>query len=155
MTDGERNGHGRMRKHGEGTARTPSPRGGGQPFRSLHALGFFFHVFFHGNMGKGAAIITAMAANTPLFNPAFLNKRLIALGTDKDPFDVMDLSLIFHAFPPSEKRRMQQAIKPATGDFSFATGCWPTHPCPLPISRLMQEMGEGVDKISSPLMGED
>jgi hypothetical protein len=64
-------------------------------------LGFFFHVFFHGNMGKGAAIVTAMTAHAPLFNPSFLNKRLIALGTDKDPFDVMDLSLILHPLPPS------------------------------------------------------
>ena len=104
MTDGERNGHGRIRRHGEGTARTRTPRGGGQPLRLLHALGFFFHVFFHGNMGKGAAIVTAMTAHAPFFDPAFLDKSLIALGTDKDPFDVMDLPLKLHAFPPSGGR---------------------------------------------------
>ena len=32
---------------------------------------------------------------------------------------------------------------------------FPPHPSPLPISRLMREIGEGVARISSPLMGED
>ena len=103
--------------------RTRMPRGGGgRPLRSLRTLGFFFHMFFYGNMGEGAAIVTAMTANAPLFDPSFLNKGLIAFGTDKDPFDVMHLSLRFHPLPPSGGLRRHSAVNPATGDFSFATG---------------------------------
>ena len=115
----------RTKRHWKGTGKTRAPRGGRrQPLRSSETFGFFFHVFFHGNMGEGAVIVTPMTANAPLFNPSFLNKSLIALGTDKDPFHVMHLSLKLHPLPPSGQLsvRIDQRIKPAIGDFAFATG---------------------------------
>ena len=57
---------------------------------------FFFHVLFHRDVGEGTPVITLMTPDPPLLNPAFLHEGLIAFGTDKHAFDVMDIFLVLH-----------------------------------------------------------
>lgn len=82
------------------TSHDPYPGQPPEPRPFSDAFGFFFHMFLHGNMGQGASIVAFVASNTPLFNPSFLHKRLIALGTHENPLHIVDLPLILHAFPP-------------------------------------------------------
>jgi hypothetical protein len=57
---------------------------------------FLFHPLFDGDIREGSAILAAMAAHSPGFNPFFLDVRLTAARAHKHTLDVMDLANFLH-----------------------------------------------------------